>query len=130
MEKMKYCQDASRTRAGPWHCGNATTKFDGTVFCQERLKITATSDVPVRVITTLSVCSVGVLLLAILAYRQRQKAVVVVCKRRVLRFDTLRTHSSLITDNRHEVPLAIVTDGSYLCDENVLREYIQEKITW
>ena len=83
------------------------------------------------VITTVSVCSVGVLLLlAILAYWQRQKALVVLYKRRVLRFDTLRTQSSLITDNRHAVPLAIVTDGSYLCNENVLREYIQEKITW
>ena len=74
----------------------------------------------------------ALLLLTVFVGFQRERVVILRCKQRVWRFVVLKASSNVIEDSRHEIPLATIVSDSrtFMQDDDYLRHYIQEKITW
>ena len=74
----------------------------------------------------------ALLLLTVFVVLQRERVVILRCKQRVCRFVVLKASPNAIEDSRHEIPLATIVSDSrtFIQDDDYLRHYIQEKITW
>ena len=87
-----------------------------------------------KAVLGVSIGAVALLLLILLAVLQRKRAVTLRCKQQVLRFSRLLMHQVPIDFGSHEIPMALIAHESTTflqdMDEDLLRDYIQEKITW